>query len=198
MRTPPTATRARRAFHSALALAWLGWVGAAAEAEAGNSAPLATAVVTDAAFELELKPVGEYVAGRQATAEVVLTARAPYKVNQKYPYKFTFAAPTSVGAREKVVSRSAVAFTKTRAVMTLHFVPQAAGALVLSGEFKFSVCTDDRCLVEHEALALKLRVKSGWRGYVGSENLTRTADSDVTHCPSELAGFQGLAPLARL
>ncbi len=119
---------------------------------------LSTARVSDEAFELELRPVGTYKAGQLGTAQVVLTPRGAFKVNDKYPYKFEFAKLDGIKPLSEKVSSEHLEVNGQRAVMTLRFTPMAAGQATVAGLFKFSVCTEDRCLVERQELALDVRV----------------------------------------
>ncbi len=127
----------------------------------GSSSPIALgdSLVSDEAFEVSLRPVGTYRAGQAAKAEILVVAKGGYKVNDKYPTKFTFAASSEVEPEARVVTQDAVSVKGKRAVMTLRFTPKASGKRKVSGEFKFSVCTNDRCLVEKRDLRLTLTVQ---------------------------------------
>ena len=120
---------------------------------------LSSARVSDAAFELELRPVGTYKAGKLGAAQVVLKPRGAFKVNDKYPYKFEFAKLDGIKPLAEQVSSESLELASERAVMTLRFTPLAAGQVTVAGQFKFSVCTEDRCLVERQELALDVRVE---------------------------------------
>jgi hypothetical protein len=127
----------------------------------GMAAPfgLSTARVMDEAFELELRPVGTYKAGKLGAAQVVLKPRGGFKVNDKYPYKFEFAKLDGIKPLTEQVSSDSLELSRERAVMTLRFTPLATGQATVAGQFRFSVCTDDRCLVERQELALSVRVE---------------------------------------
>jgi hypothetical protein len=49
--------------------------------------------------------------------------------------------------------------TAERSVLSIPVQAQAAGKATVSGTLSFSVCTDERCLVEKRELALNLEVK---------------------------------------
>lgn len=119
---------------------------------------LSTTRVSDEAFELELRPVGTYKAGKLGAAQVVLKPRGAFKVNDKYPYKFEFAKVDGIKPLTEQVSSESLELSSERAVMTVRFTPMAAGQATVAGQFKFSVCTEDRCLVERQELALSVRV----------------------------------------
>lgn len=126
---------------------------------ATSAVELGTATLDSAAFHVDLQPVGEYRAGKPAVAEVVLVAKGDYKVNDKYPYRFKFSQGERVRPADSVVTKDAVRFSHRKAVMTLPFTPTASGKSTLAGEFRFSVCTNDRCLVERADLALTVVVR---------------------------------------
>ncbi len=119
------------------------------------SAP-ATQRVDDPAFQLELRPRGRYRLGREGSAEVLLEPRGDFKVNDKYPFRFEYAAYKGIRPSEPVVSREAMELSKKQLLMTLRFTPESKNG-VLAGDFKFSLCTSDRCLVKREHLELPVR-----------------------------------------
>jgi hypothetical protein len=43
--------------------------------------------------------------------------------------------------------------------MNVGFTPEAAGKHTISGVLQFSVCTDDKCLIEKRDLALEVQSK---------------------------------------
>jgi hypothetical protein len=45
-----------------------------------------------------------------------------------------------------------------RSTMTIPIRPSAVGKHTLSGELAFSVCTEDKCLIEKKALSLPFDV----------------------------------------
>ena len=139
-----------------------------AQVAAAQTAPLgAPATVSAGAsskhegdgFSLSIKPVGSYEVGKAGSVEVVLDAKSPYKCNDKYPYKFKAIESAGIKYSAPVVKQDAVKLDKQRAVMTVGFTPAAAGQKTVAGQFSFSVCTDERCLVEKRDLALNIDVK---------------------------------------
>jgi hypothetical protein len=123
--------------------------------------PNAAAVskVSEESFELELKPSGAYKAGEASSFEIVLNAKGPYKVNDEYPYKFQAAQSPGVKYESEVTGKDSVTMEKKKAVMKVNFTPEAAGKARVAGQFKFSVCTDDRCLIEKRDLSSDLEVE---------------------------------------
>lgn len=134
----------------------------AAQASA-TSAPAAKkasqgATVSGEGFATWLQSVGEYAAGKPGQVLLVLESKAPYKCNAEYPYKFTFAAaPKGVSYPSAVVREAAI--DKKKATLTLPIAPSAAGEATIAGTFNFSVCTEERCLVEKRELSLTIQIQ---------------------------------------
>jgi hypothetical protein len=132
-------------------------------AVAGGAAPAEPAAaganqVSEANFELKISPKGAYEAGKPAEAEIVLDAKPPFHVNDKYPYKFKLKEAPGLTFPAPVVTKDAAKLDKARVTMTVAFTP-AAGKHDLSGQFAFSVCTDDKCLIEKRDLSLAVDAK---------------------------------------
>ncbi len=113
---------------------------------------------SEATFDLKIQPKGAYKVGQPGEAEVVLSAKGPYKCNDKYPYKLKLDDAAGLKFPDKVIKKEAVKLEKTKAVMTVAFTPESAGSKTLGGLFSFSVCTDDKCLIEKRKLALDIKV----------------------------------------
>jgi hypothetical protein len=111
---------------------------------------------SDTSFDLVLAPKGEYKAGQAAEAEILLTAKQPFHVNDKYPYKFKAKEGPGVKFTAPVTSKEALKLEPMKATMTVGFTPESAGKHTLAGQFSFSVCTDDKCLIEKRDLALEI------------------------------------------
>lgn len=135
---------------------------AAAPAEqaepAGGALPAANKKFSEASFDLEIKPKGNYTAGQSAELEVVLAAKDPYHVNDKYPFKLKLEDADGVSYPDKVVKKDSVKLEAKRAVMTVKFTPASKGKKHVAGQFSFSICTDERCLIEKRDLALDVTV----------------------------------------
>jgi hypothetical protein len=119
----------------------------------------ASAKVEESNFALALSSKGAYTAGKAGEAEIVLEAKDPYKVNDKYPYKFKLADSDGVTYPDKIVTKDHVKLEHKKATMTVAFTPAGAGKKKISGVFHFSVCTEDKCLIEKRDLALDVDVK---------------------------------------
>jgi hypothetical protein len=124
----------------------------AAEGMAGSQ-------VAEGAFDLKIRSAGPFEVGKPSTAEVVLLAKAPFHVNDKYPYKFKLKDAPGLAFPTPVVGKDAVKLETMTATMSVPFSAKSAGKHTLSGQFSFSVCTDDKCLIEKRDLALDLEAK---------------------------------------
>jgi hypothetical protein len=114
---------------------------------------------SEAAFELVLRPVGEYRAGQVGRVDAVLGARDPYHVNAEYPLKFTARTSTGIKYAREVVGKDAAKFEVKRATVPVEFTPETAGRKVVAGTLRFSVCNDQRCLIEKRELEVGIDVK---------------------------------------
>jgi len=137
----------------------------AADPKAGESpAPAAAtgdakAKVSEDSYDLKLEPSGTYKVGTAGAVQIVLDAKGPFKVNQEYPYSFALNEAPGVKFANMKVTGDAVKLEKKRATMSVPFTPSEAGARTISGTFKFSVCTDEQCLIKKQELALAVTVE---------------------------------------
>jgi hypothetical protein len=128
------------------------------EGEPTGAVPAADKKFSEATFELEMKPKGDYTAGQSAEVEVVLDAKGAYKPNDKYPFKLKLEDSEGVAYPDKIIKKDAVKLDGKRAVMTVKFTPANKGKKRIAGQFAFSICTDERCLIERRDLALDVNV----------------------------------------
>lgn len=160
--TPPAAEEPRSASDAATSPAASPVAGAASAAAAptAEAAPAAGAAkFTDSAFELSLAPKGAAKAGQPSALEVTLVAKAPYHVNDKYPIKLKLKETAGVKFDNLVVTKDAAKVETSKAVMPVSFTPDGAGKRTVAGQFAFSVCTDDKCLMEKRDLLLDVNVE---------------------------------------
>lgn len=128
---------------------------------AGTPAPGGVSAESQAAgdgFELSFSAPGAHQQKEKALASIVLLAKPPFKVNDKYPYKMKLNETPGVQFENLVVGADAVELEKMRATMKVPFTPQASGKHRLSGRFSFSVCTEEKCLIEKRDLAVDVDV----------------------------------------
>jgi hypothetical protein len=124
-----------------------------------SSPASAGARVAHANFSLAIQSTGAYQVGKQAAVKIVLDAKGVYKVNDEYPYKFKLQPSAGLAYERDIVKRDAVKLEKKRATMTVGLTPKAAGKQRVAGKFYFSICTDEKCLIEKRDLALEVEVK---------------------------------------
>jgi hypothetical protein len=116
------------------------------------------AVVAEEPFSVWLQAVSPVSAGTPAKLEAILVAKPPYHCNAEYPHKFKLGpAPAGLSFPESTVKGMQV--TAERSVLAIPVQAQSPGKAAISGTLSFSVCTDERCLVEKRELALELEVK---------------------------------------
>jgi len=127
-------------------------------AKAGAGQVVQGAVVTEEPFSVWLQAVSPISAGAPAKVEAVLVAKPPYHCNAEYPHKFKLGpAPAGLSYPEATVKGMQV--TAERSVLAIPVQAQSPGKPTVSGALSFSVCTEERCLVEKRDLTLALDVK---------------------------------------
>lgn len=129
-----------------------------AEAVPAATAAAKSSAIEEDSFALLLRPSGSYKVGQAGQVEVVLDAKAPYKVNDKYPYKFKLEPSAGLKFPNQVV-KEGVKLEQKRAVMPVGFTPESSGPKNVRGQFSFSVCTEERCLIEKRDLSLAIDVQ---------------------------------------
>jgi hypothetical protein len=146
-------------------------VGAVSTASAGQSpnapgpadVPMAAAAGTsksdEGKFVLTLEPVGEFAAGKEGVVNVVLVANPPFHTNEEYPYKFKTKDAGGVKFPVPVVGKDAAKLETQRLTMPVTFTADKAGKATVAGQFAFSVCTDETCLIEKRDLSVSVDVK---------------------------------------
>ena len=102
-------------------------------------------------------PSGDVKAG-QASQRKSRVGQGPFHVNKSYPYKFKVGQTEGVKAEKPVTSSEALKLEDKRAVMNVGFTADKPGKGRLQGQFSFSVCTDDKCLIEKRNLSLDMNV----------------------------------------
>jgi hypothetical protein len=134
--------------------------------KAGDKAPAASAaaggekqgaVVSEDAFSAWLQTASPAKAGGPVQLEAVLVAKPPYHCNPEYPHKFKLnPAPAGLAYPEETVRGMKV--TPERSVLAIPVNAQSAGKPTVSGTLSFSVCTEERCMVEKRDLSVALDV----------------------------------------
>jgi hypothetical protein len=110
-------------------------------------------------FKLALEPGGDYQAGKEGIVTVTLSALPPFKVNDQYPHKFKAKDAPGVKFASAVFGKDKAKLEKQSLTLPVRFSPEKSGKVTVAGQFSFSVCTDENCLLEKRDLALTLDVK---------------------------------------
>jgi hypothetical protein len=118
----------------------------------------AQAAYRESAFDVVIRPVPPFAAGKPGVVEVQLDAKGDYHLNDTYPYRFKTHAADGVTYSVATYSKDAMKVEGTRGTMRLEVTPASPGARSVSGLFLFSVCSAERCLVEKRELAAEFSV----------------------------------------
>ena len=164
--TPPAAEEPRSASNAAAPQASPKTADAASAApgaaapDSAAAAPTAAAKFSDTGFDLSLEaPKASVKAGQAGAVEVVLTAKPPFHVNDKYPIKLKLKETPGVKYENLTIGKDVVKLEPMKAVMPVSFTPDGAGKRTVAGQFAFSVCTEDKCLMEKRDLMLDVVVE---------------------------------------
>ncbi|HMY20425.1 MAG TPA: hypothetical protein PKA58_29065 [Polyangium sp.] len=111
-------------------------------------------------FSVEMKSDGPYKVGQAGTVEVVLEPKGTFHCNKEYPYKIKLGAPPAgVTYPQAIVKADAVTVTPEKAIMKVPILPEKSGEAKVSGNFYFSVCTSEQCVIENRELAAVVKVE---------------------------------------
>ena len=127
--------------------------------EAPSKSTPAPSTIKEEHFELRMMSEGPHAVGAAEAVKIVLEAAGGYKVNQEYPYKFQLRPSPGVSYPAAIVKRDRVKLEKHRATMTVPFTPTSEGSTTVMGQFSFSVCTDEKCLIEKRELSYSFDAK---------------------------------------
>jgi hypothetical protein len=104
-------------------------------------------------YRLDLAGTPDCKAGASCDVKIALTALQGHHVNGEYPMKFVPVASPNLGVEG---TGSFAVESETRGVMTIKVTPTQAGTHTLDGQFKLSVCTDDKCEIDGPKIALSI------------------------------------------
>jgi len=107
-------------------------------------------------FRLRLSAPAKVKAGELTEYVVTLEAGDGYKVNDEYPIKFKFAASAGVKPESETVRKAAAKVEKKKATMPVKATVAKPGKASIAGKFSFSVCTEERCLIEKRELLVSV------------------------------------------
>jgi hypothetical protein len=112
---------------------------------------IATNRVEGEAFSLQWK-AGGGEAGGSTKGQLVLTPKAPFKCNVEYPYKLKVTAQAVVLSKSEVTKPDVAVDVKQVVIPVEYTIP--AQPQVIDGHLAFSVCTEDKCLIERTQLKM--------------------------------------------
>lgn len=125
---------------------------AARPAPAPAAALVSSAAVSGEGYRTYLQMPSPVAVGHETLVTVHLEPQAPFKSNDKYPYRFTLGKLEGAAAPSDTVTGPTV--TPTRTTLRFAMTPTRVGHGSVSGTFSFSVCTEEKCLVERAPLVL--------------------------------------------
>lgn len=133
----------------------------ASKAEAPLGAAPQASSVDNANYTVRFTVEGPCKKGETCTALVTVEAKGGYHINDKYPYRFKVAEPAAPGVSypKPVVGRDEGTFTEKKAVLRVPFVAANAGEAKVGGTLSFSVCSDEKCLIDKQALEAVAKVE---------------------------------------
>jgi hypothetical protein len=121
-----------------------------------DAVPAGESSYKEESFHLTLTAPEAIEAGKPAEFKVILEAQAGFKVNDEYPIKFQFAEQKGILPSKPIVKKDDAKIEKQRAEMPLSVTIEAKGKHKVSGKLSFSVCTDERCLIEKRDLSVEV------------------------------------------
>lgn len=111
-------------------------------------------------FLAELRTQPSYVAGKEQSFGVVVTAKGDFKINPQFPVKFKLGdAPEGLSYPKPLLKREDGKFEDKSGSFEVPFVASKAGKYKLGGTLSLSVCSDKRCLMEKVALDHEIDVQ---------------------------------------
>jgi hypothetical protein len=131
---------------------------ASTASESASSAPVANHF-DEAAFTLRIEARAPYEVGKPGVVVVELKAKDPHHINQEYPHKLKLKPLDGVTLPSSILGRESMKIAPMQAELTVPFTPNRRGAFIIGGDFAFSLCTADRCLMEKRMLAVEVQVR---------------------------------------
>ena len=118
----------------------------------------ASAQFDEGAFSLKLEARAPYKVGKPGVVVLQLRAKEPHHINQEYPHKLKLKATDGVAFPQSVLGKDAMKIATMSAELSVPFTPSKSGEFSIGGDFAFSLCTSDRCLMEKRTLAVAINV----------------------------------------
>lgn len=110
----------------------------------------------ETAFQIELEGPTQVKVGEEVALSLVLTAKGGFKVNVEYPLKFKLVPTSGIEVGQEVVGKDSGKIDDHQAELPIKVKATQSGALDVAGRLSFSVCTEDRCLIERRDLKITL------------------------------------------
>ena len=139
------------------------------EAPAPAPAPKAAAAspMENETYVVAIQSAGAWKAGAEGSATIRVTAKPPLHVNPEYPVSFKPEGSEAVAfAKEKLpltASSKTPCAAKAEDTCSAEFpvaaTPEKAGAGKLAGVLAFSVCSEDKCLIEKVPVTLAINAE---------------------------------------
>ncbi len=95
--------------------------------------------------------------GKEFLTKVALKAKAPFKVNQEYPIKIKLNEGAGLSNQGKATDKQSLQLKKNSATLGIKLKATKPGPVSLTGTLYFSVCTENRCLIEKQPLQFKVQ-----------------------------------------
>ncbi len=97
--------------------------------------------------------------GETGEYTVSLKSGGGYKVNEEYPHKFRVAVGSGLSSASALVRKPQATIEKSIARFPVKVAGKTPGRTSVGGELAFSVCTDEKCLIERRELVFPVEVK---------------------------------------
>jgi hypothetical protein len=106
----------------------------------------------EAAFTLQMVSPQPIKVGETGALVITLSPKAPFHVNAEYPHRFKVSSTKGGNAPSSTVNRDPAKLKPNQLELLVPVVPSQAGGGELEGELSFSVCTEEKCLMEKRQL----------------------------------------------
>jgi hypothetical protein len=111
-------------------------------------------------YSAKIASAGPCKKDQTCSAEVVVTAKGEYHINDKYPYRFKLEDPPPTGLKypKPVVGKEDGTMDERKITLKVPFVPASAGDKKVAGLLSLSVCSAANCLMDKQQLDLTVKV----------------------------------------
>jgi hypothetical protein len=122
------------------------------EVSQATGSKVAQSSFDEAAFAIRMVAANPIKSGETGELTITLTSKSPFHVNAEYPHRFKVATTKGGNAPKATVNVDSTRLKPTQLELSVPVVPAQVGSGELEGEFSFSVCTDEKCLMEKRQL----------------------------------------------